>query len=70
MKPVSRRELIRRLRALGFEGPRPGGKHPHMRRGELYISITNPHSKDISIGLLKRILKVAGISETEWDSVK
>ena len=70
MKPVSRREFIRRLRSLGFEGPFPGGKHPQMRRGKLFVSITNPHSGDISVGILKRILKAACISESEWESAK
>ena len=70
MKPVSRRELIKRLRKLGFEGPLPGGKHPQMRRGNQYLSITNPHGSDISVGLLKRVLKIADVSEDEWESAK
>ena len=70
MKPVSRREFIRRLRALGFEGLFPGGKHPQMRRSPLYISITNPHGGDITVGILKRILNAADISEREWESAK
>jgi len=70
LKPVSRREFIKRLRALGFEGPKPGGKHPQMSRGNVYISITNPHGSDISVGLMKRILKAGGISDEEWNSVK
>jgi DNA-binding transcriptional regulator PaaX len=41
-----------------------------MRRGRLYVSITNPHGGDISVGILKRILKTAGISEKEWESAK
>jgi len=28
LRPVSRRELVRRMRALGFEGPYQEGKHP------------------------------------------
>jgi hypothetical protein len=32
LNPVSRRELVRKLKALGFEGPFPGGKHQWMRR--------------------------------------
>ena len=70
MNPVSRHELIRRLKVLGFEGPEPGGKHPQMFRGKLMVSITNPHGGDISVGLIKRILKIADISKEEWESVK
>jgi hypothetical protein len=31
--PVSRRDLIRCLRALGFDGPYKGGRHHFMVRG-------------------------------------
>jgi hypothetical protein len=43
LDPVSRRELIRKLKALGFEGPFPGGKHDWMRRGRLRLTIPNSH---------------------------
>jgi hypothetical protein len=45
------RELIRKFRALGFEGPHGGGKHP---------------AQPLGVDLLKRILRQAGISEEEW----
>lgn len=66
MKPVSRREFIRRLRILGYEGPEAGGKHPQMHKGAKYISVTNPHSGDMTVDLMKRILRAAGISEKDW----
>ncbi len=67
MKPVSRREFIRRLRILGYEGPEPGGKHPQMHKGSKFISITNPHGGDLTVDLMKNILRAAGISEAEWN---
>lgn len=67
MKPINRRELIRRLREFGFEGPYGGGKHSFMRRGYLKLRLPNPHQGDISIPLLKEILRQAGITEEEWD---
>lgn len=30
LKPIKRRELISRLRELGFEGPYSGGKHQYV----------------------------------------
>ncbi len=33
-KNISHRELVSKLRAFGFEGPRFGGRHPFMARGE------------------------------------
>ena len=65
---VSRRELIRKFRALGYEGPFSGGKHQFMKQDEKKIRIPNPHGKtDISVSLLKEILKQAGIGDSEWD---
>ena len=60
MKPIAWRKLIRRLRLFGFQGPHPGGRHPFMTKGDLSITIPNPHHGDISVGLLKEILKQAG----------
>jgi predicted RNA binding protein YcfA (HicA-like mRNA interferase family) len=65
--PVSREELIRRLKKLGFEGPYSGGKHLHMERGTTVIMIPNPHrGEDIGAALLQKILKRAGISREDW----
>jgi predicted RNA binding protein YcfA (HicA-like mRNA interferase family) len=66
LTPISQKELIKRLRQLGFEGPYAGGKHPQMRRGDLTLIIPNSHDSDISVGLLARILRQAGISRDEW----
>lgn len=68
-KVTPRQVLIRRFRALGFDGPHGGGKHPFMRRGSLTVTIPNKHKGDeIKRHLLKEILKQAGISEREWRS--
>lgn len=69
MKPTARRELIRKLRALGFEGPLSGGRHPFMKKGRLKLRIPNPHHQDVSVDLLKRILRQVGITEKEWEQV-
>jgi predicted RNA binding protein YcfA (HicA-like mRNA interferase family) len=63
---VSWADFVRRLRELEFEGPYRGGKHPYMVRGDLVLTIPNPHRKEISVDLLRRILKRAGISREEW----
>ncbi|MCW9682352.1 type II toxin-antitoxin system HicA family toxin [Dolichospermum planctonicum UHCC 0167] len=64
--PVSWNDLVKRLRELGFEGPYAGGRHPQMRRGDLTVIIPNSHEGDISVGLLSRLLRQAGISREEW----
>jgi predicted RNA binding protein YcfA (HicA-like mRNA interferase family) len=68
-KPIKRGELIRRLRALGWEGPFQKGKHPFMIKDGLRLTITNPHSGDIDWSLTKRILEQARISVQAWESV-
>ena len=47
LTPVTWRELVRKLKKLGFEGPYYGGKHPYMIRGDLVLTIPNPHRKII-----------------------
>ena len=66
LTPVSRREPIQRLMKLGFEGPYTGGRHVFMLRGAQRLIIPNPHRKEISVDLLRRILKQALISREKW----
>jgi predicted RNA binding protein YcfA (HicA-like mRNA interferase family) len=67
---ISRKELISKFIALGFDGPFSGGKHQFMKRGIQKIRIPNPHgSGDIHVSLVKEILRQAGISKEEWDRV-
>ncbi|MCE5337608.1 MAG: type II toxin-antitoxin system HicA family toxin [Methanomicrobiaceae archaeon] len=60
---------MKNLQALGFEGPYQGGKHPFMVRGDLVLTIPNPHRSEISVDLLIRILRQAGISREEWNTI-
>ena len=57
--PIKRKDLVRYLAHLGFEGPYSGGKH------QLTIRIPNAHQADIGRELLSRILHQAGISRDE-----
>ena len=66
--PVSRRDLVEALRRVGFAGPYAGGKHEFMVRGATVVTIPNPHRGDIGIGLLKIILRQAGVSRQEWEA--
>jgi predicted RNA binding protein YcfA (HicA-like mRNA interferase family) len=65
--PISRNDLIQALKQLGFEGPYTGGKHAFLVRGQLWLTLPNPHQKEISKVLLARILKQASISREEWE---
>jgi len=70
LKPVSWRELVTNLRKFGFIGPFQVGKHPYVIKDNLSLTIPNPHPKDISVDLLSRILKQAGISKKDWMEIK
>ncbi|CAN5865559.1 hypothetical protein BH23ACT11_BH23ACT11_11630 [soil metagenome] len=64
--PISRRDLVKNLKKLGFEGPYQGKKHDFMVRGDATPRIPNPHKGDISRELLGRVLEQAGVSKEEW----
>jgi predicted RNA binding protein YcfA (HicA-like mRNA interferase family) len=65
---ISRRELIRKFRTFGFEGPVSGGKHQFMVKAQRKIRIPNPHgSREIHVSLVNEILRQAEISHKEWD---
>ncbi len=67
--PISRRELIAGLRALGFAGPYAGGNHEYMRRDGWRVPLPNPHQGTIGPGLLARILRQAAVTRDEWEQV-
>ena len=65
---ISRKELLRKFKALGYSGPFSGGRHQFMIKGKKKIRIPNPHGcGDIDISLVKEIFRQAGISSEEWD---
>jgi len=66
---ISRNELIRRFRSLGYKGPFSGKRHQFMIKVRKKIRIPNPHgSGDITVSLVKEILRQAGITHEEWDN--
>ncbi len=67
--PVKRRDLLAGLRSLGYHGPLAGKRHQFMRRAERTVRPPNPHRGEISRGLLVRILREAGISREQWESI-
>lgn len=69
-KTLPHRELVRKFRKLGFEGPYGGGRHLFMIKGTHKIRIPNPHqSKEVHISLVREILRQAGIDPKAWESL-
>ncbi|HWA28874.1 MAG TPA: type II toxin-antitoxin system HicA family toxin [Lacunisphaera sp.] len=67
LTPVSRSDLIRRLESLGWQGPYSGGRHQYMVKGNVQLTIPNPHGRrDIGVNLLKLVLNEAGIPRDDW----
>ena len=68
MPQVTARELVRFLRAQGFEPDRQAGSHATLRHPARRVSVTVPiHSGcDLGRGLAVRILKDAGYSVDDF----
>jgi len=70
-KPCKRREFVRRLRALGFEGPYSGSRHQFLVHGQRRLTV--PSNSEYSVPQLRMMLREAGdllgreISWAEWE---
>jgi len=67
--PVRRAVLIKALKQAGFNGPYAGGRHEFLVKGELRLTLPNPHQGEIGRDLLGRILHQANISRVEWEKL-
>jgi predicted RNA binding protein YcfA (HicA-like mRNA interferase family) len=67
--PISHSDLVRNLKAFGFEGPYSGGKHLFMVRDGVRLTIPNRHQGDIKPALLAKILRQAEISREAWEAL-
>lgn len=67
--PIKRKDLLWALKKVGFEGPYAGGKHEFLIKGNVRLTLPNPHVGEIGKDLLARILKQAGISREEWEKL-
>ena len=67
--PIRRRDLIRYLKRLGFEGPYSGGKHQFMIEDDITVRLPNPHQGDIGQEFLARILQQARIDREQWEAL-
>ncbi|MBF0174941.1 MAG: type II toxin-antitoxin system HicA family toxin [Magnetococcales bacterium] len=67
--PVDRKDLIRHLRKIGFQGPFSGGRHAFMVRNDIVLHIPNPHRGAIGKELLIRLLRQGKISRQEWEQL-
>jgi predicted RNA binding protein YcfA (HicA-like mRNA interferase family) len=66
LNPISVNRFVQKLKIMGFEGPFVGGKHRYMVKGQIRLTIPNPHKQEISVDLLSRLLKQANITREKW----
>lgn len=70
--PIKHKQLIKYLRQLGFEGPFGQGRaHSIMMRGDRTLTVPNKHGSGVinDVGLLRRILKQAGVDVKDWEKL-
>lgn len=68
LTPLKIREVIEKLRALGYEGPFAGGRHSrmvHPQTGKI-IPIPIHGGKDVSVGLIRVLIRELGITPQKW----
>jgi predicted RNA binding protein YcfA (HicA-like mRNA interferase family) len=67
LSPLKSRDLINKLRTLGFEGPFAGGRHSRMVHFETGQVIPIPiHNKEVSVGLIREIIRQVDITPEQW----
>ncbi len=64
-----RRDLLRYLKQLGFEGPISGGKHEFVLKGTLVVTIPNPHGSDIEKSCLGNFCARPEVDRKEWEKL-
>lgn len=53
--PSKRREFVRKLKALGFSPPEPGGRHWYARHGSFTLAL--PSNPEYSVPQLRMLLR-------------
>jgi predicted RNA binding protein YcfA (HicA-like mRNA interferase family) len=68
LTPLKNRQVIEKLRALGYEEPIAGGRHSRMvhRETRKIIPVPIHGGKDVSVGLIRVIIRELGITPEEW----
>ena len=73
-KPCKRRDFIRRLRKLGFDGPYSGTRHQFMIYGQNRMAI--PSNTEYSVPQLRMVIREVegilnrGITVNEWNKLR
>jgi predicted RNA binding protein YcfA (HicA-like mRNA interferase family) len=66
---VSARECIRALQKIGFEIDRQRGSHITLIRTDPPGRVTIPNHKEVKPGMLRRIIRDAGLTVAEFTAL-
>lgn len=72
--PCKRKDFIRKLRRLGFDGPYSGSKHQFLVFEDQWLTV--PSNAEYSVPQLRMMLREAGdildndITADEWNNLK
>ena len=66
LSPISARECIRALQRVGFVIDRQAGSHITLIRSDPPGRITVPNHKELKIGMLRGIIRDAGLTVDEF----
>jgi predicted RNA binding protein YcfA (HicA-like mRNA interferase family) len=71
LKPLTYREVRRRLLACGFEEVGTRGSHVKFAKTDATGTRTAivPNHREVAVGTIRSILRQAGISEDVWNSL-
>jgi len=71
LRPLSYRQVERRLRAAGFAPVATHGSHVKFLRGTAQgsRSVIVPHHREIAIGTLRSIIRQAGLTIPEFEAL-
>ncbi len=67
IKPLSRKEYLKKLKKFGFSDIQRGGDHDFLVTDNAKIKLPNVHAqKDIPVFIIQKTIKVLGIDRNKW----
>lgn len=66
---ISGRECVKALEKAGFRFKRQEGSHVILRRDSPFAQVVVPDHKELDRGTLRAIIRQAGLSVTEFESL-
>lgn len=67
--PFKPREVVRKLKAAGFEDVRQTGSHRILAHPDGRRTFVAMHAKTLPTGIFRKILKQAGLTEEQFRSL-